>query len=610
MNDWWMFILGAAFVAALALIWLEGRRPNRRHRALRVLASVVAVGALAALGIFRGGPETTSTGETTQAILWTASEYPGPADIPPRPLFALPDAKHKPADAVVVPDVAFIFREYPAIKTLTIRGDGMEAFDLYALRNVKVEFEPPVAPPSIRFLDLPRELVLGDRLIVRGIVEGSPSGEPATLTLSAPDRTTTETTLSGDEGEFEISAPSPPAEGRFLWRLKMTTGGAVLLDEQIGVAVVVPVLPRVLIIESSPRFETAHLQRWLGELGGVFHSRTRVGQERYRFAASAGAAQEFERIDERLLENVDVAVMDLHALTELSPDEQQVLRSAIKERGLGLLILPGGEASWPTALEDLLPWKLKAEADRRKARLQWGEVPAAVETEVAVEEFSATEVGETLVRDSQRRSLVCAIRQGRGAVALSLVRETWRWRLEDQTATFARYWSFLLSRLAEGRERDTPKWEIANAANSPLVINQPVELRYVGTAETPAPGQVSAAGEQESVVLPLAQDVAEPKQWGGTFWPRRAGWHRVAAAGGGARLDFFVHETEEWKSLRAQRRRMVTERFATLWEERISAPAAKEVRQPGRAWTYLLFGLFLVSSGFLWVERRTANRTR
>jgi hypothetical protein len=73
-------------------------------------------------------------------------------------------------------------------------------------------------------------------------------------------------------------------------------------------------------------------------------------------------------------------------------------------------------------------------------------------------------------------------RRGRGEVAMSLARDTWRWQLAGKGEAFAGYWSHLLSHLA--RRDSSDSWRIANEETAPLFVNRPVELRYSTEAAT------------------------------------------------------------------------------------------------------------------------------
>ncbi|HSH37762.1 MAG TPA: hypothetical protein VK993_03165, partial [Chthoniobacterales bacterium] len=116
--------------------------------------------------------------------------------------------------------------------------------------------------------------------------------------------------------------------------------------------------------------------------------------------------------------------------------------------------------------------------------------------------------------------------------------------------------------------------------------------------------------ENHEVQLPLAEDRAEPHQWRTTFWPRRAGWHKVQLGSDGAQIDFFVQEANAWSSLGTARRTRATQIAAAQSQGRASAG----FQQPEHVSAGVnvgvviaLYTLFLASGSYLWLERRRAS---
>jgi hypothetical protein len=289
---------------------------------------------------------------------------------------------------------------------------------------------------------------------------------------------------------------------------------------------------------------------------------------------------------------------------------------------MGLLVVPSGDEATVDDDERLeeadffLPWKVisppELEDDDgpfRSARFSWRGLSAPLEDAIPIDGIDIElRRGDTeLVRDTQGRSIVVSARRGRGEVATTLARDTWRWQLAGQKEAFAGYWSYALSHLA--KRHSSESWRIANAPTAPLFVDQPVELRYSTDANTVTRAEVVSQPGSERATLPLAQDPDEPTTWRSTFWPRHAGWHRVSAADG-AELDFFVHERGEWASLAPARQRNATKLFAALSTDPDAAVLPPQSpRTVSGATGAALFALFLLSSGYLWFERRRAAMT-
>ena len=614
-----MFFLAA--VGAMVFAWLEWRRSDARNRAWRLAAVCVATLALALLGYFRASGSPSAPNVETEAVLLTR----GAPDVAAPLQFALPRAGLTNGNAVIVPDVAYVRRHYPELRHLRVRGDGLEAFELAQLAGVRVSLEGETTrplQPAITYLKAPREVTLGAAIEVSGRVEGFNPDERVVLSLESPDGTKTEATVAAEANAFTISAPSAPAEGTFVWKLRMSRAGSdgalVLAEEQVGIAVVKPVLPRVLALDSAPRLETAHLQRWFAEMGGSFRSRTLVGANRYRFTSTNAGTADFPGITAELLAEIDVLLIDRAVLAVLSPPERNAIRTAVAEHGTGLLVWPSGQGSTVNddevieETEFFLPWNFISppevdddDGPPRFVRLRWRGLPAAIEEAVPLDSVAIElESGQReLVRDTQGRVIVASTRRGRGEVAVSLARDTWRWQLADQPQAFAGYWSFVLSEIAKPQNSDV--WRIGNESTAPLFVDQPVELRYSTAAGNAPRGEVTSQSNGHRAALPLAQDPDEPTTWRSTFWPRHAGWHRVSAAGG-AQLDFFVHETTAWASLGPARRTAATNLAAVQSTQSRPPDVTASVRGVSGSAVAGLYALFVLSAGYLWVERRRA----
>ena len=476
-----------------------------------------------------------------------------------------------------VPDAAFLRRHFPEIGTIHILGDGLDPSELDALRGLRVEFTPPNPVPGatgLRFLRCPRELHLGDPLVVQGQLGGLAPNTTATLSLEAPDGAATHTVTAPADAtgvaSFTLRAAPLPSAGHFLWHLRTAAvPGHPASDLPLGVAVIAPDLPRLLILESSPRFDTAALSRWFEAAGGVLTSRTLVGQDRYRYTSSTTTPPPpFTALTAPLLAGFDLVLADTRAVAALPPAERDTLLAAVADTGLGVLLLP--DDSPPASVSALFPWKLSPpSADNprndRPARLQWPGQSVSTDLPVPVAPFEIVPAAtqRPLLTDHQGHTLAATDTRGRGQIALTLVRDTTRWQRENDPAAFAAYWSFLFSSLARPADAAAGRWSLLDGDAGPVFVDHPLPLLWSGPANhSPGAALVSTPAASDPTTLALAPDPAEPGRGRGTFWPRHAGWHHVALATGGPALDFFVSTTDVWPALAAERRQAATARFA------------------------------------------------
>lgn len=601
----WLWIAGAL----AAFLWLareEARRPDRRRRGMRVVAVGVACAALAGLGRFAFRPWTPPADGRREAVLLTAGAAVTGAG---GGRLALPEAASPSADARIVPDAAFLRREFPALAAVRIEGLGVETGDAESLHGLAIAHQPPAsaAGPAIAALHVPRELVLGERLEVQGRVRGLAPGQTISLALEGPDGTTrsTEVAAAGEGGAaFVLDGGTPVAAGTHEWRLRLGAGGETVA---VGVAVVPPELPRVLFWESAPSFDSGRLRRWLADAGARVAARTQVSVDRVR-TATVGVEGGAERLDAALLEGFDVVIADVPALAALAPAERAALQVAVRDGGLGLLLTAEGFA--PQADDFFAPWTLAQAGsgeeigEERRARLR---LPGGSELAepVAVADAAIAPAGGTrsLVRDPLDRTLAAMQPRGRGRIALTLVYDSWRWLQGGQAGAFAAYWSQLLSAVARP-QAGTGSWRLRDAAAEPVFVDQPVHLVWTGPADqAPSEVRIESRTATESVTLALRGEAGERA---GTFWPRQSGWHRVTAVDGGRAFDFFVQPPETLPGVRLARREQATVRLMVDSPAAGTEDAARE-RAPfgsGPPWPEILFALLLAASAGLWLESR------
>ena len=557
-------------------------------KALRWLAHAIAILALAAIA-FR--PTWWTPSRAGDVVLSTRGADPA-------------DVRHL-ADSLgtasLIADPADLRSKGASVRRLFVVGWGLEAAEWQALDSIPVSFRPTPVAPGISRVSWPAEVVLGDRLVVEGVVAAGQDGQQ--IALEDPSGTSDSARLDSS-GTFRLAA-LPRATGRSRYVLRTGTAGRLVAAETLAVTTIAPPAWRVLILESRPRFETSALRDWLVERGSAVAIRTAVSRNRFRTEFVNRDSFPFGALTSRLVSQFDVTVIDGRALAALTASERLALRRAVAGAGLGVLVIPDtvvfdAGADRFSDREFFLDFSFRRieTLDMRLVRPHWAGLDRPVTGPVSSEPYTlASRFGtESLIEDGMGNVLTQVAPRGAGRVGLSLVTGSTRWLRGGERDAFSAYWSRVLSAVAGGPNDD--HWTIETAG--PWLVHQPLVVEVETSGERQVTLVVAPSGARDSVFL--ARDPLAPTHWRGTFWPREPGWHEFAETSGTA---FYVQPTGAWWSRQGAERRDATARHlvhAARFTTRPPLPPASTSQPIPVAW---FFGLFLLSAGYLWSLRRT-----
>jgi hypothetical protein len=495
-------------------------------------------------------------------------------------------------------------RRGPPLGRIHVVGWGLDAEAWHALDSIPVTFHPSPPAPGILRASWPATLPLGDELIVEGAVARVPAGASISL---LDDGGVTDSALLDDAGTFRLATPTR-ALGRLLYVLRVTRLDRPVAQETLGVTVVVPPTPRLLVLEASPGFETRALRDWLGRRHGEVAVRSLVSRDRFHSEFVNRDSVSLAAISDRLLSQFDVVAVDGRSLAALHSRERAVLRDAVTKGGLAVLIEPDTVVFDSTVRFSerrlFLDFGLRPvpDLDERSVRPVWAGLRQGARSVTALpadpytlaERFGA----ESVIDDGSGGHLAQVTPRGAGRIGISLVHESSRWIRTGERDAFSAYWSRLLSALAPGRTGREP-WEVATPG--PWLVNQPLVLSVDGAGDHSMTTVSARSGATDSVYL--SRDALVSRSWRGVFWPRTAGWQGAALAEG---PSVYVQMTSPttWLSRRSARLLDASSRYLVESRpprrRRDAAPTlVSRPIPPG--W---FFGLFLACAGVLWSKRR------
>lgn len=604
-------ILAAAMLLA-GLLALVYRRPQRRHLAVRIIMTSIAVMALLLMAL---QPRWSARARSQNGLLLTPGAPLGHAKALQATLnaqtFLLATADTATwasslDDFNVIPDAAYLKRHHAGIDTLHVAGHGLAEHDWEALAGINIIYHAAALAAGIKHMHWQRNLMAGQRLHIRGVLAPSQHKE-GWLYLSDPGGVIDSLEIdSSRETPFQFSL-APHDTGRFLYEMHFSApAGNEMWREKFAVVVAPPPALHILVIEASPNFETAYLMRWLAKQKNAVACRTTISRERHRFAFLNHAKVDLLRLNPSLLKRYDLLLIDGRALRDLSASERASLREAIAQNGLGVLLMPdeivlNREQQNFSGHEFFLNFKLTpfADLEERLVKPGWpgqsGNAAPALPAEPFGIEYNWNL--KPLIKDEHDRILAAANRRGKGWIALQLVRDSYRWILAGASAHYAAYWSHLLAEIS--RSLSDEKWDLPET--KPIIVDHPLRLRL--TTESSLPVGIIATENGETDSLYLRQDAGEATHWWGTYWPRESGWHEIATLNGVAQW-FYVYEKNAWQTWQETEKIAATERYVWRQENRVKQSEESTQTQTAAIPLLIFFLMFLGSCSYLWLERK------
>jgi hypothetical protein len=470
-------------------------------------------------------------------------------------------------------------------------GDGLRSHDWEPYPGEVIYHDGTT--PRTGFVDVAweREVELGGS----ALVSGSFAGEAGTLVTLGEPGLATDSAFIDEDGSFAIRYRPNETGLRVLDLVAFAGDSALGSAGGIGISVIDPFRPAVLILEGSPTFETRHLKNWLGRRGASVAVRSAISSGRFRTEFVNRPRENIDRITGALVSRFDAVVIDGREWRGLAVGERRVLQTA----PIGLLVMPVATDPGGSGLSGL-PGTFEIDAlgdlEERTVHPRWTgasldslaslpALPFAIRTGIGVLPVVRDELGTTLV----------AARVGSNRTeGVSLLAESYRWVLQGEADAYDQLWSRVFEVLASGNDR--PQWTLA--ARGPVFVDEPVELVLSNGDDGGVASVTSPSGQVTP--LPLFQDPIRTYRRSGSYWPREPGWHLVSQDAGEP-YWFFVNDPTEFTDFQRAAARRDTRLRAELGRDSGHAtPRRADVALP----LWMFFAAFAVAAGYLWLEPR------
>ncbi len=493
-------------------------------------------------------------------------------------------------------------QKQPGLQTVHLFGYGLNEQELQQLHNLQVKPHLTATPAGVQGLNWRQSIKLGETVEVAGKYK-STSSKPTKLYVHAAGKAQDSVAFKTDSTYTFNLRYKPKQQGRFVYTLTAKSGEQVDTLGQVPVQVEPTQELGVLLLASSPNFEFKFLKNHLAQLQHRVALRTSISKDLSQSEWLNMPQKDLSRLSSKLLQDFDVVITEPEALQNLSSSERAALERAVTEDGLGVLTIAATPVnSRSTSFFTGFKTKRLSQQDSRNARASWANNSNATATAAPYTLANTTAV-KSLIAEDDGNNLAGAKRAGWGSIAMSFVPQTFPWVLEGKEETYASYWAHLLSGLAK-EEAKEKFWQLTKSQFPQP--NQPTILAF--TDYTLAEGAAAPTAivislvDSTSISLPLAQQQYQPEQFSGTFWPRRSGWYNVQTADA-APYFFFVQDSSDWESESIAARREATQAFAAQQSLKPSGDATVAYKEEPVSLLWF-FALFVLSSGFLWLEEK------
>ncbi|QJD95102.1 hypothetical protein HH214_04020 [Mucilaginibacter robiniae] len=593
-THWNITVIIICVVVLLLTLWQEYRRTNRSRLGWRVLAILLAVTALACIALPLTYSSQRKATDGSDAVLLTEGYSADSISNHHYPVIFTTDKniKKQYPKATWVSSLSDIIYHHPAIKQLHILGYGLNEYELQQLTTIPLSYQAPVTPAGLQRLSWPENLKAGEALQVQGHYQ-SAADKPVKVLLKGLNTGLDSITLPAHAStDFELSA-IPKNTGRAVYSLLTLSGNDTLAHESLPVQVEAVKPIKLLMLTSSPDFETRFLKNWLSENGYSVAVRSVISKDKISQDYVNIDKLSLEHLTPALLSKFDVVLGDLSTLKALNASESGALKQEVLQKGLGVIVRAdsaGNAASW-------LQTGFQANAATAKAQLN--EVltlqnQKAKTARLLIDPSYVSAQGNTqnLVYDSQNHVLAATALTGSGQRVFTTLNHTFAWLMAGNNKDYAALWSLLIGKAAR-KLPSVPGWMVASALP---MLNEPVQLQ-LQSASTPAQVQVNGIH-----VAPV-QNASIPYLWTVNYWPTHAGWQQINTSNGTPSWC-YVYENKRWNSLKAQQKIAITQK--SVANSGKNATVTKQIQQNTqielpKMYFYLLL---LTTCTFLWIERK------
>ncbi len=511
--------------------------------------------------------------------------------------------------------------KYPSLNELKIIGDGLTDWQWRNFPEIKIDYQVPTLIEGIVNPNWKSNISLGESLVFNGRLQSVSANIYRARLLNPAGEIVAEKNLLAGE-IFELTA-KPKLTGQHLYTLEILDHQQIPVSQQIlSVNVSANGPARILVVQSSPSFETKQLQNWAAENGAQLLLRTRISQGIDSSRSTNIAKPQMKKIkllglSQTLFDQFDLVIIDGRRLLMMSKREKTELRLSIKN-GLGLLVLADQNLLATTKKEipellngfqlmalnrptEIIPYIVSEELSR--TALSDNFIPLVAQSISSSEKTGSL---QSLVQSSQGHILVAQKNTSLGKVAISLLQQTYRLVTSGQQVYYSQLWQHLIKQIAR---KDQQSMIYINS-NQPFSFEkQRLEICYRRSSSEAQPVTslqlASRSGVADSQSLLLQTDPLLKDRSCGYFWSKTSGWYTISSElpvdnpRKFTDLDFYVVSKTSWLAHQQHHKIQATKaKQADFTRKTIQAAHWQKTDE------WIFWWMLVISASLLWAERK------
>lgn len=579
MQAWNIVVIIVSILLSVILLMKELRRPNRARLSLRIISSATALVSLACLAIpIHCQRDHKAIGN--ELIVTTQGFNQDSIDV-----------FRKNKTLTVLNENDFLADTSVTYDTVHVFGFGFKE-DVLKSTHTNFIFHTTAFKTGITSIQWNQRINKGDELLLQGRYINE-TGGPVVLLLMGFHTVLDSFTVHPKQEQAFYLHDVPKQNGLATYSLVAIQGRDTLEKEPVPVEVINASPLKILILSGTPDFENKFLKDWLSQNGFTVANKTMISANKSERSFLNANSLSLEKITPVLLDSFDVLLSDETAINLLTKPEQENIYQQINSKGLGLII--HGDTITNNSTWFTRSFQLSKKAAAQKSRISI--------TLPGNPYFKASLTGEeqTFIRprndmqpvavDSAGNIVTANTANGSGKIAFTVLNNTYQWLLSGNLAQYHTYWKTLLQKTARDHRGGI---DISISPALPVIQQQVSLMMYTK-------GEKMPEVKIDRSTLAFAQDAQKPELWTARYWPLTSGWQTTTIAGN-SDYHWFAYEKNDWPYISAAEKIAAGRRYSEQKTAVNSSSVSK--KESGPVPLFYFFLLFLISCGFLWMERK------